>query len=52
MGRPAACAATLMGGGVSFCPRCAGRSGCVTTVMMVWARWIASKVGSAKAGVP
>jgi hypothetical protein len=41
-----------MGGGVSRCRRFAGRSGWVTTVTMVWARWTASKVGSAKAGVP
>jgi hypothetical protein len=51
-GRPAWSAATLMGGGVSFWPRWAGRSGCVTTVTIVWARRSASKVGSANAGVP
>jgi hypothetical protein len=51
-GKPACRAATLMAGGVSFWPRWAGRSGCVMTVTMLWARRSASKVGSANAGVP
>ena len=51
-GSPAASARTLTGGGVRRRPRCAGRSGWVTTATTSCRRRSASRVGSANSGVP
>src|SRR5262249_50325884 len=49
---PAARARSFTGGWARCWPRCAGRSGCVTTATTSWGRRSASRVGKANAGVP